>query len=844
VSEDLEQTNDSIQTDSDRSESRGNSSNHSQSPSPRNIVTAAVTTILPHYEPLPLVKFLLLTFACSVPAILYIIGFTKMGYGLQVSKFLSTRLEPHAGMIGLGLAGFSSLLYLLDAKYWKSSIGKCMRRTLYGFVVLGTSTLLLAISRDHPYGPISIYYVLTTLWLVSVHNIFFSNTPTRKYVTWLSGPLFCTSILIFLAWLIWTFLSDENEFTSPIKLIDASTIGCKPDFTNREFCSGTNKGDVCFSLIRPVSVLYPDGCDTSCRDVFSSCIKPFILWIGPFLTSAGLLFLSFFTTFIGGRVSAEEEIVKFTKIWVFLLFGLWVAASLAGVGAGLTFALAAITLAAFVASGIFVATSYERIEREEQIKILWDNIVEKYGSYLNGARGLLVVTCTPVAIVYIFISGIKQRIRSLMCLECSQPPQSTRDLAEPKTCMSGLTTIESRKAVSEFRSWDRVAVYSWALFWGTGFMVFSVLVSRFTVLFLSWLIEETRDFSLGVVTAIMIGVGLLMFLLPPVPGAPIYLAMGIIIIPVGRDTLGLVLSIVYAIGVSLFLKLLATALQQKMIGGLLRNHIGVRQLVGVNSTFIRGTKLLLNKPGFSVAKVSILVGGPDWPTSVLCGIIGLPLLPILIGTLPIMALIVPTVLAGSFTFLESEEDENGIPSFPKAGVWASLFTAIAALVLFGSSLLAAKNIEQTISTRGDELEQIPIDEEVKIKEDEEESFRKAYVEVSNWEEVPLVLKIILSISVACMIASCYIVQLFQLDSFRPYELTDTIDEELSGNWKNIVRPLGWISILLFTTSLFLFNIFYIWAKNKAITISNEPDNTSADGGGDGDGDGGELIYRT
>lgn len=56
--------------------------------------------------------------------------------------------------------------------------------------------------------------------------------------------------------------------------------------------------------------------------------------------------------------------------------------------------------------------------------------------------------------------------------------------------------------------------------------------------------------------------------------------MGIVIIPVGEETLGLFLSNVYAIIVSLALKLFATVLQQKMIGEMLKDYVAVRQMVG------------------------------------------------------------------------------------------------------------------------------------------------------------------------------------------------------------------------------------------------------------------------
>ena len=52
------------------------------------------------------------------------------------------------------------------------------------------------------------------------------------------------------------------------------------------------------------------------------------------------------------------------------------------------------------------------------------------------------------------------------------------------------------------------------------------------------MIEETADLGLVAVTAIMAGVSVIMFLLPPVPGVPIYLTLGIVIPAQGYNSLG------------------------------------------------------------------------------------------------------------------------------------------------------------------------------------------------------------------------------------------------------------------------------------------------------------------
>ena len=55
-------------------------------------------------------------------------------------------------------------------------------------------------------------------------------------------------------------------------------------------------------------------------------------------------------------------------------------------------------------------------------------------------------------------------------------------------------------------------------------------------------------------------------------------------------------------------------------------------MVGINSRQMRAIRYCLMQPGLNPAKIAILCGGPDWPTSVLCGILGVPLRESMIGT--------------------------------------------------------------------------------------------------------------------------------------------------------------------------------------------------------------------
>jgi hypothetical protein len=76
--------------------------------------------------------------------------------------------------------------------------------------------------------------------------------------------------------------------------------------------------------------------------------------------------------------------------------------------------------------------------------------------------------------------------------------------------------------------------------------------------------------------------------------------------------MGLAGSILYAFVFCMVLKLLSALGQMYVFGVPLGQVVAVRRAVGVNSQLVRSMKLVLSEPGMSMAKVSILTGGPDW----------------------------------------------------------------------------------------------------------------------------------------------------------------------------------------------------------------------------------------
>ncbi|KAL3934118.1 MAG: hypothetical protein SGBAC_010090 [Bacillariaceae sp.] len=741
-----------------------------------------------------------------------------MGFGEVCFSYLAERYGNYAGIVGAGTGAFVLVLYLLDSSNWKSNIGKQLAMACWSIAIAGTIVLILILADKFPHGPMAFFAAVTPMWLVALKGAFFPNLTTRTYISWLSGPLYFISLLTGALWVGWTFLEDENEWNNVTRFTYADDYGCLPDLTEFPECeSKMYPGEVCVTYSEGIfqydtwtgldaSATTADAhCPHSCSRIYHNCLNTFILWIGPFMASLILLFLSFFTTFLKTDIG-EKDMINFGKLWLVLLFAVWVASSLAGVAVGLASALTALTLASFVGSAIFVSASVGYSEQKVYATSLRDRMLEKYGSFLDIMKGLAVAMLSPIFFMYLGLDIVNQAVRKIG-FKCSKQFKTEDE-------KSDIFTRKARRQIKNILSWERSTVLTYAIYWGGAFFVMNVAVAKLTVLFLSWLIEITNPFGLGAVTGIMVGVGLLMFLLPPVPGVPIYLTSGIVMLAAGRDMLGIAGSLVYGCFVSLILKLLACTLQQKLIGENLANFVSIRRLVGINTDLIKSMKLILSEPGMSYAKVAILVGGPDWPTSVLCGLMKLELIPILLGTVPVAIIIVPTLLTGAFTYMGSLELENGEREFPWASVLGTIFAAISAMVQFSAMITAAYFLEQTTSTRGDEIAALEVDKEVKELEDKDEEFNECYKEATKWADLPTLSKALLTLAVISMIFACYLVQLFSSRCFAEYQLTYTIEEHLGGNWINLILPLGKIACLLFFVSCGLL-LAYMQLANKA-----------------------------
>jgi len=252
--------------------------------------------------------------------------------------------------------------------------------------------------------------------------------------------------------------------------------------------------------------------------------------------------------------------------------------------------------------------------------------------YKDWARAFVVCMVLPLAPIVVALSVVNQSVRRCRGL-CKDQAQRY------------LTERIHDVFVSMRQEWDWVRIVFWCYLVATTLMVYKIIPVLLNVLlaWMSWLMDGLGFVWILVAT---FATGMVLFMLPPIPGPPIYLFGGVVISE--KCPWGFWWGSLVCILLSFALKLTACAMQQKIFGEWLGTMPSVRRAVGVHKPLIRAIEVVLRRPGLSFGKCMILCGGPDWPTSVLAGILRLSLRQCLLGTLPIIFNVVPLTLTGSF----------------------------------------------------------------------------------------------------------------------------------------------------------------------------------------------------
>lgn len=724
--------------------------------------------------------------ACIMTAIIaacvtgFIYLFTAMGVGVWYTIY-THKISWYSWLLGAFAGWIIFFLILLDANTWTGSSG-----TLRNGLALLAGGLLVAyglMSVDaYPYGPLC-FFMVATPFILAATNWFLSGLPCTPdqatfdaFVITLKRPFYTVGTVVIVLWILWT-TRPKNEWAHARKRIG------KRFSENGLDCRKYHEEN------------WMDDEDLKALKAYEHCEEVFLLWVSPFVCGMSLLV---FGVLCATLKRANTSVKKMVCVLGTLAAGAWCAASLAGAGYGVTTAIFMFLGAGFLALlGSFVFT----YGIEGMQKAIYSPrgpgqaaLAKFILPYMNMWKGLLTVGGWPFFFIYLAFSALQQAIRTIRgagsagrARDPNLPPAGFLE-----TWLGCAVTREARGYLRSMDSWNWTPIFSWATIWGVGLVALTVIISKFTVLAMSIVVGKFENSSVLTATIVLTVVGLFLFLLPPVPGAPIYLASGVLILATAKKNGWTVFpAVAYSCVLSLMIKLIACTLQQKMIGENLAGSLWIRKTCGVNSPIVRMTRLILMEPGLSVAKVTILVGGPDWPTSVLCGILKVDIKQVWIGTSPIMALIIPVVIAGGFLAIDK----------PYAGVLSVIFASLGATVQSGAIVVAAIYLDKEMARRKDELDAVPYDEEVRASETDDRRKARKLVRKTHWAKVPLPWAALLVLSCVCMTASCYLCTYWGVNCFKEFNIDDKVSKRLDGNTSSIIRPLGYIAIYLFCAAL-------------------------------------------
>lgn len=229
-------------------------------------------------------------------------------------------------------------------------------------------------------------------------------------------------------------------------------------------------------------------------------------------------------------------------------------------------------------------------------------------------------------------------------------------------------------------------------------------------------------------------------------------------------------------------------------------------MVGVDQVGTRATEKILKQSGLSLGKVCILVAGPDFPTSMLCGILKLQIPQMLLGTTPVIFVsIIPQVLVGALLTYQgaaADDDSSSIESMISTAV-----TGFAAAAQAGATLLFTWRIMKTVEQDGEELSQPrPEHAAVAALTAKEADYRKAFHEVSKWDAMTCLQQTIVLWSVFAMLLSGFLIaadfMLAEKFCFRKFDITSNIKDpfELGGLDNNVINlvivPIGWMTLVV------------------------------------------------
>jgi len=329
---------------------------------------------------------------------------------------------------------------------------------------------------------------------------------------------------------------------------------------------------------------------------------------------------------------------------------------------------------------------------------------------------------------------------------------------------------------------------------------------------MAMLLEAMQGTPCWIVSIVITIIGIIMFLIPVVPSGAVYLTAGCLLVPMcGKDAAGTYANfwnaVILAVLLCYAMKVISHMIQQQVFGVGLGKKVSVRATVGVNSPMVKCIRFILSKPGFALAKIAILCGGPDWPTSVLCGILGLNILQTTMGLLPVVFLVAPVAMAASF--------QVRIDDGPDWAMAASMMLLVCTALQIMMMCVAMYFISQTKKDAAEEIAKYEDDKEVADLEEKQAAEKLLFNEATEIAKMPALVFATLVVGIMGYNVSAYMLLARPSDCFEPFALTEDLDDVMCVECpRAAVKNPGGFAIGLLIVGIVCMNSFQKWAKNE------------------------------
>lgn len=718
---------------------------------------------------------------------------SDIGYGQQVFQWLQ---QPNPLLSGTYLFnGLIALLIVLLTIGWMIDICNlkcaCVRWTyVFILVIVGLADLILLAPKIpsllHLFG-----VSLTLLTMYLINATCFCHMQRERHLRTSSCALLTTAILSVLLWAYFEMqkLSIALDIPGRKPLLPPHVRDKKP--TDPELvdpdAEQSNDKVMSFLAISPLLL--------ACEFVFAS----FISWMrahaymidrdndqdnpfGPELQlSLGILVTVAFVSWAAIALMHEEEQFSIIVMEVSLFF--------------------------FIAVAFYIATrvGLRRLQDLQQQNVtlqMATNLI--FSDWTKAAVGLVFMPFLPI---YLGLQHVRHA--AMACL---------RD--------SGL--LERRpgiKPCGAVKQWDMASILVKMMYAGLA-LVFLQFCLKLLPVLLVWLKATLKEVDLLVCLLVLFAAEIVLFLFPPVSGQPLYILVTVVLVPkLGYDTpykfwIGIGASIAFCMVV----KMSAIALEQKMIGVPFSNNVAVKQFIGVHTPFMKALRYILSEKELSRAKVAVLTGGPDWPTSVLTGILNLPLFSMLYGSLPVIFLIAPCCLSGGFLLRAADEQDEETKRVYKAvqqisGALALVMPAGINVLLVHCVQAVTTKFQHELNTPNSKWQQDPQETEVLALVRDSEARAANYRERTHWDKQPRWVKV-LSVLGAVLSSAATFLLLFG-KPITPFSLEQKLEDIPGGSVAGLINPAGWAALIVVGLVFLILTVVLAWMRRASQGLATD-----------------------